>query len=112
MEWPAVLGADPDARTRCPHRLPPRSCCNSGSVGVARHGKLPPHIASDENVTEADPHFFLDPTCRSPSKPLAKRASHSAVASERLAVIRRRHLSGPGHQVRTVGRCLTWSPRC
>ena len=56
------------------------------------------------NVTEADPGVFLKHASR--SKPLAKRALPSAVASERLAVVMRRHLSGLKPRTRGAGRYL------
>ena len=56
-------------------------------VQVNRRPDLPPHIASGENVTETLRGFSWDRAAARRSKPLAKRALHSAVASERLAVI-------------------------
>jgi hypothetical protein len=50
-----------------------------------RRPDLTPHIASGDDVTEADHGFVLVRFAASRSKPLAKRAFHSAVPSERLA---------------------------
>nr|AWL91425.1 hypothetical protein CIT37_03395 [Bradyrhizobium ottawaense] len=65
--------------------------------------ELPPHIASDDMLPK---RTLVSPetAAASPSKPLAKRALKSALASERLAVIRRKNLAGLDTKTRSLNR--------
>lgn len=80
-----------------------RKAANTAFLMCRAPWKTAPHIASDDNVTEVT-LVSSGSTAASRSKPLAKLAPQSAVASERLAVLQRKNLSGLNTKARSLDR--------